>query len=298
MKKSKINGSITSNILLIITAIVWGFAFVAQVKASNIGSFLYNGTRYLLGALILTPIVIVFERKKINRTVFVKSLISGVICGTVMVAAVNFQQYGINITQNAGKAGFITGLYIVFIPVVGIFFKQKTSIYTWIAVVAAIIGLFLICVTGDSFSFQFGDILVLVSALFWTAHIIFVDKFSKDSCPVLFSTLQFASCGIISMLISLFVDEISWSVISSAAIPILYGGVFSVGIGYTLQVLGQRNAKPAIASIALASEALFAAIGGVLILDEIMTVRQIIGAVLMFSAIILSQIKPKEKSCD
>ncbi len=298
--KTNTKRQIRSNLLLMTTALVWGFAFVAQVMASesHMGSFFYNGVRYLLGALILLPIFLIFERKKINRQIFKSTFLASLICGAIMMAAVNFQQYGIDNNMNAGKSGFITGLYMVFIPIAGIFFKQKTSHFTWIAVIIALVGLFLISFPAGESTFNreelLGDLLVLISAFFWTAQILCVDRFAKGSCPILFSVLQFAVCGTISMLIALFVDDISFTILSAAALPLLYGGLVSVGVGYTLQVLGQRDASPAVASIAMASESLFAAIGGALILKETMTLRQIFGALLMLAAILLAQIKPKK----
>lgn len=296
---SSLYKQIRANILLLTTAAVCGLAFVAQVKASNIGSFLFNGIRYSLGAFALLPIALFFERKKINRQVLIRTLIAGAICGIIMVAAVNFQQFGIAINQSSGKSGFITSLYIVLIPIASIFFKKRTSLPAWIAVMMALTGLFLISVPAgmDTFNSQelFGDILVLISAFFWTAQILCVDRFAKGICPILFAVFELAVCGLISLLVSLFVDEISLSIIHSALIPILYGGLVSVGVGYSFQVLGQRDASPVVASIAMAGEAVFAMIGGVLILDETMTTRQIIGVILMSTSIFLAQVKFKKK---
>lgn len=286
---------ISSSLLLMVTSIVWGFAFVAQVKASeaNMGSFLFNGLRYILGTLALIPVMLVFEYKKITKKAMKTSLLHGLICGLVMMAAVNFQQYGINANMNAGKSGFITALYIVLIPLTGLFFKKKTAFLTWIAVAIALVGLFFISIPDSSSLLDIndllGDILVLISAFFWTAQILCVDRFSKESCPILFSVCQFAVCGVSSFLIAVFVDDFSPTILEASLMPVLYGGLISVAIGYTIQVLAQRHASPAVASIAMASESVFAALGGYLLIDEVMTSRQIIGGILVFSAILLSQ---------
>ena len=281
-----------ANLLLLFAAAVWGFAFVAQVKASesNIGPFLYNGIRYLIGAIVLIPILLIAERKQITACSVKKTSVSALICGTVMMAAVNLQQFGIDCNMNAGKSGFITGLYIVFIPITGIFLGKKVGKFVWIAVVSALVGLFLISFpngfSGFNQSELLGDLLILGSAFLWTAQILCVDKYAKKCSPILFSILQFLACGIISMIAALIFEEISINIISAALLPILYGGLVSVGIGYTLQVVGQRHASPAVASIAMAGESIFATIGGALLLDEKMSLIQYAGAFLMFSAIL------------
>lgn len=286
---------ISSSILLMVTSIVWGFAFVAQVKASeaNMGSFLFNGLRYILGTLALLPILFIFERKMLSKKAILKALFHGTISGLVMMGAVNVQQYGIDANMNAGKSGFITALYIVLIPITGLFFKKKTSLLTWIAVGVSLVGLFFISIPPSTSLINpdefLGDFLVLISAFFWTAQILCVDKFSKENCPILFSVMQFAVCGVSSFIIALFVDDFSLSILSLSMAPVLYGGLISVAIGYTIQVIAQRHASPAIASIAMASESVFAAVGGFLILHEVMTSRQVLGAVLVFAAILLSQ---------
>ena len=302
MAHSSVYKQVRSNIILIIAAVMWGFAFVAQVKASEsgIGAFLFNAIRYLLGALVLIPVIYIFERKQITKAVLRRSIFAGLISGTVMMAAVNVQQYGIELNQNAGTSGFISSFYIVFIPIVSaIVLKQKVNIRSWIAVAIAFGGLFLISVPLGTTVFNtkelLGEGLLMVCAIFWTIHILGVDRFSKESCPILFAFLQFVFCGLISFIISLFVDEISISVISGSLAPILYGGFISVGIAYTFQVLGQRDASAVVTSIAMAGEAVFAAVGGFLFMGEHMSFQQVIGAVMMCLAILLPQITVKKK---
>ena len=303
MAHSSVYKQVRSNIILIIAAIMWGFAFVAQVKASEsgIGAFLFNAIRYLLGALVLIPVIYIFERKQITKAVLRRSIFAGLISGTVMMAAVNVQQYGIELNQNAGTSGFISSFYIVFIPIVSaIVLKQKVNIRSWIAVAIAFVGLFLISVPLGTTVFNtkelLGEGLLMVCAIFWTIHILGVDRFSKESCPILFAFLQFVFCSLISFIISLFVDEISISVILGSWAPILYGGFISVGIAYTFQVLGQRDASAVVTSIAMAGEAVFAAVGGFLFMGEHMSFQQVIGAVMMSLAILLPQITVKKKT--
>lgn len=301
MAHSALYKQVRSNIILLIAAVMWGFAFVAQVKASEngIGSFLFNAIRYFLGSLVLIPVIIIFERKQITRKVFRHSVIAGMISGTFMMAAVNVQQYGITLNQNAGTSGFISSFYIVFIPIAyALIFRQKVSISSWIAVIIALVGLFLISVPLGTEVFNtkelLGQCLLMVCAVFWTAHILSVDRFSKESCPILFAFLQFAFCGLLSFIAALFVDEISISVIRGSLAPILYGGFISVGIAYTFQVLGQRDASAVVTSIAMAAEAVFAAVGGFLFMDETMSLQQVLGAVMMCVAILLPQIRLKK----
>lgn len=302
MAHSSVYKQVRSNIILIIAAVMWGFAFVAQVKASEsgIGPFLFNAIRYFLGALVLIPVIFIFERKQITREVLRHSVIAGMISGTFMTAAVNVQQYGIDLNQNAGTSGFISSFYIVFIPIASAFiFKYKVNIRSWIAVGIAFVGLFLISVPLGTSVFNtkelLGEALLMLCAIFWTAHILSVDRFSKDSCPILFAFNQFAFCSLLSFVCSLFVDEISLSVITGSLAPILYGGFISVGIAYTFQVLGQRDASAVVTSIAMAAEAVFAAIGGFLFMGEEMTLQQVIGATMMSVGILLPQINFKKK---
>lgn len=287
---------ITSSMVLMITSIIWGFAFVAQVKASeaNMGSFLFNGLRYLLGTVTLIPVMLLFEKRQITVASLKTSAIHGIISGLVMMSAVNVQQFGIGANTSAGKSGFITALYIVLIPLTGLFFKKKTPFLTWIAVAIALFGMFFISIPDGTTLLNpnefLGDLLVLISAFLWTAQILCVDKFSKYPCPILFSVMQFAVCGLSSFIISLFVDDFSIAIFEASLAPVLYGGLISVAIGYTIQVIAQRHASPTVASIAMASESVFAAIGGYLILHEIMTKRQLLGAGLVLFAIFLSQV--------
>ncbi len=280
-----------STILLFLTAIIWGFAFVAQrVGAEFVGAFTFNGIRFLLGSLSLSPVILIFEREKLDKSKFIKTLVPSLLAGTVLFIASTLQQLGVEWTGSAGKAGFLTGLYIVLVPVIRFFMGKKTSVFTFFGAVFALVGLFFLCMTGDELKFGMGDIVLIIGAFFWAAHILVVDKYVKDISPLKFSMMQFLICGLLSIIFALFTETIELSAIKSAGIPILYGGLMSVGVAYTCQILGQKDADPTFASIVFSTESVFSAIGGAIILNEIMSGRGYLGCVLIFIGIIFSQI--------
>lgn len=292
---------VKSTILLFLTAIIWGFAFVAQrVGAEYVGAFTFNGIRFLLGTLSLIPVILIFEKEKFNKEKFKKTLASGLLAGIVLFIASTLQQFGVEITGSAGKAGFLTGLYIVLVPLIRFVMGKKTSVLTFCGAVFAVVGLFFLCMTGDELSFGIGDIVLIIGAFFWAGHILVVDKFVNDISPLKFSMTQFFVCGFLSIIFALFTEDIELSAIQSAGIPILYGGFMSVGIAYTCQILGQRDADPTFASIVFSTESVFSAIGGAIILHEIMSGRGYLGCLLIFIGIILSQLDIptlKQKIC-
>lgn len=292
---------IKSTILLFLTAIIWGFAFVAQkVGAEYVGAFTFNGIRFLLGTLSLIPVILIFEKEKFNKEKFKKTLLSGLLAGVVLFIASTLQQFGVEITGSAGKAGFLTGLYIVLVPLIRFIMGKKTSILTFFGAVFAVVGLFFLCVTGDEISFGIGDIVLIIGAFFWAGHILVVDKFVNNVSPLKFSMTQFFVCGFLSIIFALFTEDIEFSAVKNAGIPILYGGLMSVGVAYTCQILGQRDADPTFASIVFSTESVFSAIGGAIILHEIMSGRGYVGCVLIFIGIILSQLDIatiKQKIC-
>ena len=284
---------VKANFLLLTAAAVWGFAFVAQRQgAQYLGAFAFNGIRFLLGGLSLIPLIIFLDSKKEkserNKN-FKYSMLSGIPAGLILFTAASLQQIGIS-GSTAGKAGFITSLYLVLVPIAGIFLKQKAGLNTWLAVLPAILGLYLLCIDGQV-SVNTGDMLILTASVFWMAHILVIDKFSKNSDPLKLSSMQFIICGALSLITSLFTENITGEAVYSALTPILYGGLLSVGIAYTCQVLGQRDAKPSHAALLLSTESVFAAIGGVMLLGETMSKKNIAGCILIFSAIIISQFK-------
>lgn len=280
-----------STVLLFLTAIIWGFAFVAQrVGAEFVGAFTFNGVRFMLGACSLIPVILLFEREKIDLKVIKNNVLPGLLAGVVLFIASTLQQYGVEITQSAGKAGFLTGLYTVLVPLIRFVMGKKTSILTFIGAIFAVTGLFFLCMTGDEISFGLGDFVLIIGAFFWAGHILVVDKFVHTTSPLKFSLVQFLICGFLSLFFALILEDIQFSAIKSAGIPILYGGVMSVGVAYTCQILGQKNSDPTFASIVFSTESVFSAIGGALLLNEIMSGRGYFGCVLIFIGIVLSQL--------
>lgn len=282
-----------STFLLFLTAIIWGFAFVAQrVGAEFVGAFTFNGIRFLLGSLSLIPVILVFEREKNIKSKFINTLMPSVLAGAVLFIASTLQQLGVEWTGSAGKAGFLTGLYIVLVPIIRFFMGKKTSIFTFFGAIFALVGLFFLCMTGNELNFGKGDIVLIIGALFWAAHILIVDKYVNNISPLKFSMMQFLVCGLLSIICAICTETIEFSAIKSAGIPILYGGLMSVGVAYTCQILGQKDADPTFASIVFSTESVFSAIGGAIILNEIMSGRGYIGCILIFIGIVLSQLNP------
>jgi drug/metabolite transporter (DMT)-like permease len=284
---------VKSNMMLMITAVIWGFAFVAQrVGASYVGAFTFNGIRFALGSLSLIPLILYFsgkEKKEKTLNFSTSAIPGGIIAGVILFLAATVQQIGLSETT-AGKAAFITGLYIVLVPLFGIFLKHRINTNVWFGAILAVSGLYLLSVT-EGFSISRGDFLQLIGSVFWTCHILSIDHFTKKADPLKLSFVQFITCSSLSLIIALIFEKITFSGLTQALIPILYGGIFSVGIAYTLQVVGQKHAKPSHAALILSMESVFAAIGGLLILKERMGMRGYIGCALMLSGILLSQLK-------
>ncbi|MBQ2897459.1 MAG: DMT family transporter [Clostridia bacterium] len=285
---------VRSTIYLLITAIIWGFAFVAQrVGTEYVGCFTYNGVRYVLGTISLLPVIILFEREKLTYISLKKTTVASIITGTILFLASSLQQLGIEIGQSAGKAGFITSLYIVLVPVFRMFFGKKASFATWIGVTLSVVGLYFLSIS-DTESVNLGDFIVFIGSFFWAAHILVIDKFVEDISPLKYSMGQFLVCAILSLACAFVFENPKVNEIADAAVPILYGGVMSVGIAYTFQVLGQRGVSPEFASIICSTEAVFSAIGGAMILGETMTIRGYAGCVLIFAGILLAQVNKKK----
>ena len=282
---------IKSTILLFLTAIIWGFAFVAQrVGAEFVGAFTFNGIRFLLGFLSLIPVILIFEKDKFNIESLKKTLLPGLLAGIVLFIASTLQQYGVEITQSAGKAGFLTGLYTVLVPLIRFVMGKKTSAFTFLGAIFALAGLFFLCMTGNDNSIGLGEIVLIIGAFFWAGHILVVDKHVNNISPLKFSLVQFFVCGVLSIIFALILEDINFAAVKSAGIPILYGGLMSVGVAYTCQILGQRDADPTFASIVFSTESVFSAIGGAIILNEVMSGRGYLGCVLIFIGIVLSQL--------
>jgi drug/metabolite transporter (DMT)-like permease len=289
------NKRVIANVLLLITAAIWGFGFVAQrVGAQFIGAFTFNGIRFALGSLSLIPLIYFFDRKKTKEKIsFKKTILPGMIIGSVLFVASTLQQVGVAYTT-AGNAGFITGLYMVFVPIFGIFLRQKIGKNAWVGVFVALAGLYLLSVNED-FSIAFGDLLVLIAAIFWAIHILSIDKFAKEIDSLKLSSIQFATCSVLSLVSALMFETVTVAGLSGSLIPLLYGGLLSVGIAYTLQVVAQKDAKPSHAAIILSMESVFGAIGGALLLSERMGLRGAIGCALILAGILISQLNFSRK---
>ena len=287
--------TIKSDLLLLLAAAIWGFAFVAQrIGMDYIGPFAFNGIRFALGALSLLPLAVFNRRQPLStaRTPFKSRaafLYGGVLAGTVLFAGASLQQVGL-IYTTAGKAGFITGLYVVIVPILGLLAKQRTDAGTWLGALLAVWGLYLLSIKSASFSISAGDLLEIIGAVFWAVHVIVIGWLSPRTDTVRLAITQFAVCSLLSLATAFFIETVSLGAIRQAAIPILYGGLLSVGVAYTLQVVVQRRAHPSHAAIILSLEAAFAALGGWVVLDETLTLRAGAGCALMMTGMLLSQL--------
>ncbi len=279
---------VKSNLLLLLTAAIWGFAFVAQRAGMEyVGPFTFNGVRFLLGGLSLLPLLIFFRHNKSLPVRKFGALFPGVLAGIVLFTAASLQQIGI-ITTTAGKAAFITSLYIVLVPIISLFLGQTTSKGTWLGCVLAAVGLYFLCIRESS-AIQSGDLLVLIGAFLWAVHILIIGYFSPRVEVLKLSFVQFMTCSVLSLIVASITEEFILSNLLAAVVPILYGGIGSVGIAYTLQAVGQKYARPAHAAIILSMEAVFAAIGGFLLLGEYLEIQEILGCLLMLSGMLISQ---------
>jgi drug/metabolite transporter (DMT)-like permease len=283
-----------SDILLLITAIIWGFAFVAQRAGMEFtGPFTFNACRFLLGGLLLIPLVIAQKPKQFSKFQMQYSIKGGILGGILLFGGASLQQIGM-IYTTAGNAGFITGFYVVMVPIFGLIFSQKTKINVWIGAVLALFGIYFLSVNKD-FTASKGDIYVFVSAFVWAFHVLIISKYAPIGNAILIAVIQFIICGFLSLVFAYYAEPIVWDGIIKAGIPILYGGLLSVAVAFTLQIVAQKNAHPSLAAIILSTESLFAVIGGWLILNETLTYRGVLGCSLMLGGMLLAQINFKFK---
>ena len=287
--------TLKSDALLIITAIIWGFAFVAQrVGMDFVGPFTFNGVRFALGSISLIPLLLLARKKAkpmsdIRQSATIGTTLGGgLITGFALFMGASLQQAGLVYTT-AGKAGFITGMYVIIVPILGLFWKLYPGAGTWIGAFIATIGLYLLSVT-EQFTISPGDLLVLLGAFFWAGHVLIIGWLSPRIDNIMLAMLQFTVCSILSLAAAAAIETISMTGILQAGIPILYGGLGSVGVAYTLQVVAQKDAPPSHAAIILSTEAVFAAIGGWIILGEILSTRGLIGCALMLAGMLMSQL--------
>ncbi len=302
---------VISESLLLLTAAIWGFAFVFQRTAmDHIGPFTFNALRFAIGALVMLGIVTARDiragaadpptdarpetdsrgRERWSR----RTLLWGLAAGLLVFGGATLQQVGLVYTT-AGKAGFITGLYIVFVPLLGIVWKQRPGRNVWFGAVLAVVGLFLLSVT-EQFTIGLGDTLVLIGAFFWAGHVVYAAWVTRQMSVPRLACIQFATCSVLSFAVALAVEEFVAADIWKAGVSILYGGFVSVGIAYTLQLVGQRRTPPAHAAIIMGQEAVFAALGGWMFLSEFLSTRALVGCALMLAGAVIAQLGARARS--
>lgn len=292
------NTSLKSSMLLFLAAFIWGVAFVAQsVGMDYMGPLSFNGARFLMGSVVLMPLV--YYRRRQNRKAgkpsgdIKVSIKGGICCGLALCMASIFQQYGI-LHTTVGKAGFITTLYIVLVPVFGIFLRKKVPGKVWIGAGIAAVGMYLLCMS-EKLSLGKGDALVFICAIIFTIHILVIDYFSPKADGVEISCIQFLTAGVIAGIGALLFEQPQMSHFISGIIPLAYAGVMSCGVAYTLQVVGQKNVEPTIASLILSLESVVSMLAGWVILEQALSKRELLGCVLVFTAVILVQLPDKQK---
>lgn len=318
------------SLLLLLTATIWGVAFVAQsVGMDYVGPFTFNAVRSLIGGVVLLPCIVLLQKinkkdtagapeyvkeqpEALHDSKNIKSrdngdvasvkkdsrktlLTGGIACGTLLCIASNLQQFGIMYTS-VGKAGFITAMYIVIVPVLGIFLRKKVGAKIWCGVGIAVVGLYLLCMTESGFSIQKGDFLLMLCAIVFSLHILVIDYFSPKTDGVKLSCIQFFTCGVLSAVGMFLTENPQISNILAAWMPILYAGVMSCGVAYTLQIIGQKGMNPTVASLILSMESVISVIAGWLILHQTLSTKELIGCLLMFAAIILVQLPDKKRA--
>ena len=299
-----------NSLILLLTATIWGTTFVAQSEGGDaVGAFTFNAVRNLIGSLVLIPVIFLLKLLNPPATdttsdstpaqgnVFSRNralILGGISCGICLCLASNFQQVGILYTS-VGKAGFITACYIVIVPILGLFMKKKCNPFIWVAVGLALVGLYLLCIT-NGFSIGKGDILVLICAFLFSLHILVIDYFSPKVDGVKMSCIQFLVCGLLTAIPALIFEHPQLSDFHGAWGAILYAGIMSCGVAYTLQIVGQKNMNPAVASLILSLESCISVLAGWIILRQNLTRKEILGCVIMFGAIVLAQLPQKEKS--
>lgn len=296
------------SLLLLLTATIWGVAFVSQsVGMDYVGPFTFNATRSLIGAAVLIPCIAFLGKlqgkdreQEVHKKEDKKTLLTGgICCGVILALASSFQQFGIKYTT-VGKAGFITAMYIVLVPILGVFAKKRAGMKVVVSVVIAVAGLYLLCMT-ESLTLETGDIMVMICALIFSFHIMVIDHFSPLVDGVKMSCIQFLTCGILCGICMFLFEDPKLSMIIAAWKPILYAGVMSCGVGYTLQIIGQKGMNPTVASLIMSLESVISVLAGFVLLGEVLSRRELFGCALMFAAIVLAQLpgadaEPKDRT--
>lgn len=293
------NKVLMANLLMLLAAAIWGFAFVAQrVGMETMGPHLFNGVRFLMGGLALLPLVFWLSGRPDSSTNKNPSnrrlLMAGIIAGFFLFAGATLQQVGLQYTT-AGKAGFITGLYIFFVPAIGLLFGMRTSLGTWLGAALAVWGLYLLSIR-DTFSLSYGDTLQVLCAVAFAGHVLVIGYLASRFNTIKLSTIQFMVAGFLALLLAVIMETISWQMIVDTAIPLAYAGLMSTGVAYTLQVVAQQHAHSSHAAIILSSEGVFAVLGGWLFLSEVLPTAGLVGCLLMLVGMLMSQLWPTGKS--
>lgn len=295
-----------SNILLLLAAFVWGTAFVAQKSGGSLGTFTYNGIRTLMGFLFLLIIIAIKDhtpsakskRKEMTIDEIKKGkrilTIGGICCGVALFVASNLQQFGIMHTT-VGKAGFITSLYTIIVPIISIILKKRVRPVIWLCVIIAIFGFYLLSMGSGEFKLQFGDAIILICALVFAVHIMIIDHFVPHCDGVKLSCIQFLVSGLLGIVFMFIFEKPAIHEILNMWFPILYAGILSSGVGYTLQIVGQRHAEPTQATLLMSLEAVFSALAGALLLAERMAVKEYLGCAIIFAAVIIAQLPERKR---
>lgn len=291
--------ALRSSAMLTLTAMIWGAAFVAQSEGLNyVGGFTFNACRFLLGGAVLIPCILLLRLKgekasSLDLQEKASSLVGGLCCGLVFFVASSLQQFGMVYTT-VGKAGFITALYIIIVPILGIFLKKRVGRNIWLSVLLAAVGMYLLCITED-FSIGRGDILVFLCAIVFSLHILSIDYFSPKANGMVLSCVQFLVAGSISAILMMLFEKPSWQAIRAAGVPILYAGVLSCAVAYTLQVIAQKDIDPTRASLIMSLESVFSLLAGWVLLNQKLSARELLGCAMVFGGILLAQL-PTGKS--
>lgn len=306
------NKTVRNSFLLFLTACIWGMAFVSQSKGmESMGPFTFNGIRSLLGAAVVFPVVLVRRNtvkkeaekagKDYRKPELKTTLLAGLLCGIFFTSASMSQQIGMQYTT-VGKAGFITAFYIILVPILGVFLKKKIPWIVWPGAAIACFGMYLLCMTEESLRISWGDGLIFLCAVLFAGHILTVDTFADKTEGVMISFMQLLFCGVVCTTIALFLEHPTFGQIEEGLGAILYAGILSCGVAYTLQIIGQKGVNPMVASLIMSLESVVSAVAGVaafkiglLKMDQTMTARQVIGCVLVFAAVILVQLPIPEK---
>lgn len=301
--------TVKNSLLLLLAACIWGVAFVAQSEGmAYMGPFTFNAARFLLGGTVLVPLIVWNARKagggrqttealwQNGKAQWKVTLAGGVCCGLAIFSASTFQQIGIQYTT-VGKAGFITTLYIIMVPLFGLVFGKKVRPVVWPGALMAAAGLYLLCV-NETVSLNRGDLYVFFCAVLFSVHILVIDYFSPKADGVKLSCIQFYFSGILSLLLALLFETPTLSALAAGSLPVLYAGIMSCGVAYTLQIVGQRGMDASVASLILSLESVVSVLAGWLILGQLLSLRERIGCVIVFAAVILVQMPERQRKTD